>query len=360
MPVFEIADDSLVLLEPTTFTDLGLTEREDIQKLVKGNLDVLGEPLLLLSEEYGNWDDSRRRLDLLCLDQDGNLIVVELKRDESVHMELQAIRYGAMVSSISFDECVAARAKYFASTEEAAKTDILDFLDTNENELEFSPTVKIILVSTNFSKELTTAVLWLNEHDVEIRCILFTPVVVTDGRTLLDAKQIIPLPDVADFQTKIRARAQAAREADNARHQIRFDFWSQLLREARGRTNLHQRISPSKNPFITFGSGRTGLRFGYAARKYDSQVELYIDFGDAAKNRSALDFLAIQKTQIEEGFGAPLEWQVLDSSRGCRVRFCVKGGYRTDPTQWQELHTELISRMISLEKALRPWISQMP
>lgn len=360
MPIFEIADDSLILMEPTTFTDLGLTEREDIQKLVKGNLDVLGEPLLLLSEEYGNWDDSRRRLDLLCLDQDGNLIVVELKRDDSVHMELQAIRYGAMVSSISFDECVAARAKHFSSTDSVAKTDILEFLDINEDELEFSPTVKIVLVSTNFSKELTTAVLWLNEHDVEIRCILFSPVVVSDGRTLLDAKQIIPLPDVADFQTKIRVRAQAAREADNIRHQIRIDFWSKLLREAKDRTDLHQRISPSKNPFITFGSGRTGLHFGYAARKYDSQVELYIDFGDAERNRLALEYLQADKNQIEEEFGDKLEWQVLDGSRGCRVRFCVDGGYLTDQAHWHALHSELISRMISLEKALRSWIPRIP
>ena len=48
---------------------------------------------MVLAEEFGDWQDSRRRIDLLCLDRDAGLVVVELKRTEDGgHMELQAIR----------------------------------------------------------------------------------------------------------------------------------------------------------------------------------------------------------------------------------------------------------------------------
>jgi hypothetical protein len=45
------------------------------------------------AEEYGLFEDSRRRMDLLALDHTGTLVVIELKRtDDGGHMELQALR----------------------------------------------------------------------------------------------------------------------------------------------------------------------------------------------------------------------------------------------------------------------------
>ena len=35
--------------------------------------------------------------------------------------------------------------------------------------------VRIILVAADFSKELTTTVLWLNERDLDIRCLRVRP-----------------------------------------------------------------------------------------------------------------------------------------------------------------------------------------
>ncbi len=53
---------------------------------------MIAPDLLVVSEEFGEWDDSRRRIDLLAIDRDANLVVIELKRTEDGgHMELQAI-----------------------------------------------------------------------------------------------------------------------------------------------------------------------------------------------------------------------------------------------------------------------------
>ena len=35
-----------------------------------------------VAEEFSDWEDSHRRIDLLCLDKDADLVVVELKRTE--------------------------------------------------------------------------------------------------------------------------------------------------------------------------------------------------------------------------------------------------------------------------------------
>ncbi|MEO6078609.1 MAG: hypothetical protein ABIQ86_02375 [Steroidobacteraceae bacterium] len=57
-------------------------------------VDVLSSDTLVVAEEFGEWDDSRRRIDLPGIDKNANLVVIELKRTEDGgHMELQAIRY---------------------------------------------------------------------------------------------------------------------------------------------------------------------------------------------------------------------------------------------------------------------------
>jgi RecB family endonuclease NucS len=61
---------------------------------------------------------------LLALDRAGHLVVIELKRtDDGGHMELQALRYAAMVSSMGYEEVEAA---YAADRARAAEDDLLD------------------------------------------------------------------------------------------------------------------------------------------------------------------------------------------------------------------------------------------
>jgi RecB family endonuclease NucS len=53
-------------------------ERKDIQRLLSEQISVLDESLMVIAEEFGDWLDSSRRIDLLCIDSDANLVVVEL------------------------------------------------------------------------------------------------------------------------------------------------------------------------------------------------------------------------------------------------------------------------------------------
>lgn len=103
MALYNIADKNLVALEKTTYSIEGLQERYDLQEAIKNNIDILAPDCLVIAEEFSDWEDSRRRIDLLAIDKQANLVVIELKRDEiGAHMELQALRYAAMISTMSF------------------------------------------------------------------------------------------------------------------------------------------------------------------------------------------------------------------------------------------------------------------
>ena len=107
MPLFRMTTEALEAVPTTSFAIEDVRERQDLQRLLRAQLDLLGEDLLFVAEEYGSFQDSRRRIDLLAVDRSGRLVVIELKRtNDGGHMELQALRYASMVSTMTFDQLV--------------------------------------------------------------------------------------------------------------------------------------------------------------------------------------------------------------------------------------------------------------
>ena len=219
MPIYRIDNNEIVPIQRTTFAEQGLRERQNLQTLLKAQIDVVSPNTLILAEEFGEWEDSRRRIDLLGIDKGANLVVIELKRTEDGgHMELQAIRYAAMVSTLTFEKLVEIHQGYLGDNgfEEDAAARILEFLDWSEpDEEQFAQEVRIVLASADFSKELTTSVMWLNDFGLDIRCVRMHPY-VSDGQTLLDIQAVIPIPEVADYQVRIRDKKQKERESRKA------------------------------------------------------------------------------------------------------------------------------------------------
>jgi integrase len=81
MSLYEIAESGLARHEEALLADLGLREREDLQRLIRDDIGVLDDDLLVIAEEFRQWEDARRRIDLLAVDKTGCLVVIELKRD---------------------------------------------------------------------------------------------------------------------------------------------------------------------------------------------------------------------------------------------------------------------------------------
>jgi hypothetical protein len=365
MPIFEITQSSIRKLSETTFSAAGVRERADLQRLLRANIQVISPDTLVISEEFGEWEESRRRIDLLGLDRDANLVVIELKRsDDGGHMELQAIRYAAMVSTLTFEKVVEVFTAYLRriGNGEDARTTILEFLGWEEpDEDVFAPDVRIVLASAEFSKELTTAVMWLNEHGLDIRCVRMQPY-DDGGRLLVDVQQVIPLPEAAAYQVQVREKEQRGRLERAERYGIRKRFWQGLLARAATKTPLHANISPGEYHWVGTSSGMRGLNFNYVIRQDEGTVELYIDRGaeEADTNKIIFDRLLSHKEQIETAFDGELSWQRLDLKRSCRVAHTVTvGGWRSDEARWPEIQDAMSEAMVRLERALKPQIAAL-
>lgn len=243
MAIYKLEGNRIKELVQTTFSNEKIDEARDMQTIIINSVGAIEQGLFVISSEFGDWEDSRRRIDILCLDKDANLVVVELKRTEDGgHMELQSIRYAAMIANMTFDKAVKAYTKYLKKNnigDIEPQEAILDFLGWSEiNEDDFANDVRIILVSADFSIEITTSVLWLIERDIDIKCIRIKP--QKDGDNLyFDIQQIIPLPETADYQVKLREKAAEQRQArrESKRDYSKFD----LTIKGKTQENLNKR-----------------------------------------------------------------------------------------------------------------------
>ncbi len=257
MPIYKLNGNKIVELQQTTFLHEKIEEVKNIQKYIINSIDIIEKNLLVISSEFGEWEDSKRRIDILCLDKGANLVVIELKRTEDGgHMELQSIRYAAMVANMTFENAVNAFQKYIERNNldiQNPQKEILNFLDWEDiNEGDFANDVRIIIVSADFSKEITTSVLWLNDRNIDIKCIRIKPH-KDENDLYLEIQQIIPLPEATDYQVKLREKVNEQRRARNEsnRDYSRFEVSINGLNETK--LNKRQTMNFVISKSVEFG-----------------------------------------------------------------------------------------------------------
>ena len=108
----EIKIMALDVIEPVTFASLELKE-SDIEEFVSNNLNAFlgehgSEDILIIGRQVMNRENGRS--DLVAIDPQGNIVVIEIKRDlkdcqaRAEAFEMQAIRYAANYSLINTQE----------------------------------------------------------------------------------------------------------------------------------------------------------------------------------------------------------------------------------------------------------------
>jgi RecB family endonuclease NucS len=82
MPLFTIIQDKLEAVPETSYAQEAILERKHLQNLLKQHIAPLGPDMMVVCDEFSDWEDSSRRIDILCISKEAQLVVVELKRTE--------------------------------------------------------------------------------------------------------------------------------------------------------------------------------------------------------------------------------------------------------------------------------------
>ena len=249
----DIRNKKMNKLNATTFSELNLSERYDIQEWIDDTPEILGEKLLIIGKEIIL--PSGIRLDLLAIDENGNLVIIELKRDTSGnHVEWQAIKYASYCSAFTDEEIFKIYQDYLNKkyNDKDAKREIENFLVTFEME-KLNKEQRIILVSRDFNSDVASAVLWLNDKGLDIKCIKINSFLSENNELLIYPTQIIPLPEAEDFikRKAIQRKENSLQQYDADR--ISFDIPEYSLDELRIKlSDFLSKQSNLKERFIAF------------------------------------------------------------------------------------------------------------
>ncbi|MDE1236036.1 DUF4268 domain-containing protein [Vibrio aestuarianus] len=359
------------------FSELGFSERKHLQEWLAHQPDALGEELLIIQKEFDGFDDTRERLDLLALDKDGNLVIIENKLDDSGRdVVWQALKYASYCASLTKGQIVDIYQQYLDRYEplqgerdllnqpQNAVQRICEFLDApdlDEIKLNLGNSQRLMLVATNFRKEVTSTALWLLGQGISIQCFKVTPYAL-DEQLLINIDQIIPTPEAKELMIGINAKEAEEKTTEvvlKNRHSVRREYWEQALEVfQKSDCNLYDNISTTKDHWLCAGSGVTGCPFSLIFNQKELRVELWLSRSNGEENKWLFDQLFKQKDQIDSAFGEPLEWLRLDDKKQSRIQFsCKVEGFNKDI--WHDHITWHLEHMVKLEKALKASLLQV-
>lgn len=348
------------------FSELGFTERKHLQEWLTYQSDALGEELLIIQKEFDGFDDTRERLDLLALDKDGNLVIIENKLDDSGRdVVWQVIKYASYCASLTKGQIVDIYQQYLNKTpfhSETTKQDkkpqlnaadrICEFLeipDLDEVKLNLGNSQRLMLVAANFRKEVTSTALWLLGQGINIQCFKVTPYALNE-QLFLEIDQIIPTPEAKELMIGISAKEAEEKNTEvvlKNRHSIRRQYWELTLEVfQKSICTLYNNISPSKDHWLSAGSGLSGCPYNLIFSQKELRVELWLSKSSTDENKFLFDYLFKMKNEIENTFGSPLEWMRLDDKKACRIQFSHKvDGYNKEEwPQYTQWHLEYMSK----------------
>ncbi|NMC68220.1 MAG: DUF4268 domain-containing protein [Spirochaetales bacterium] len=290
-------------------TDLkshNILERQDIEKWIENYPDILGEELLIITTEYDKFDKTNERLDLLAIDKNGNLVIIELKRDNTgKNVELQALKYAAYCSTLTLNDVVKLYNNYLSKndksiTEDKAKDYIIDFIENDEFE-ELSDKPRIIIAAKEYRPEVTASVLWLRKFGIDITCIKLTLYELDDNTIAFESTILIPLPEAKDYIIESEKKENVEYTKTLTQEEY-LNFYNELIDKIK-KILPKQYQKPKPEPYYQIPTEISGIHFewGFHGRPRNSfGVELHFEKGNKEFNKSAIDKIEKFKSKIEQ------------------------------------------------------------
>lgn len=355
-------NNSIQKVKTATFKELGFKEREHLQEWIAKNPACLNEELLIIQKEFSGFNDTNERLDLLALDKQGNLVIIENKLDDSGRdVTWQVLKYASYCSSLSTDDITKIFNTYLGDN--SAKEKFEDFFESEdyEEKLNAGNSQRIMMVSGSFRKEVTSTVLWLMNYGLRIQCFKATPFKMNES-ILINFEQVIPIKEAEDFIISMaqKNRENIERQEElKSRHHIRKEFWAKMIGALNPINSLYQNVSPSKDHWLSAGSGMSGVSYNTIITKTCARIELSIYGRTQEENKEIFDLLKEKQVRIEEIFGYPLIWERLDEKRMSRIKY-EKGELNIfNKDDWDSMVEFFVEYLPKFEKALKKSIDEV-
>lgn len=206
----------------------------------------------------------------------------------------------------------------------------------------------IIWVAESIRDEHRQTLEWLNQH-TDTKTQFFA--VVVEVFRIDDSKPAYKFRPIVFPNEWQKTKRQQAVNATSPRAEAYRSFFQKLIDELREKHKFTgARVGQPQN-WYSFSSGISGFLYSASfAQGNRVRAEIYIDTGDAEKNKAVFDSLKADKTSIEEEFGEALSWERLDDKRASRVANYRDGSINDNENQLEETQNWLIDNLLKFKR----------
>ncbi len=234
----------------TTFYESNLKERQHIEEWLRKNPEIMGEELLIIGHEYDDFENNER-IDLLAIDKEGNLVVIEVKRDNSgISVDFQALKYVSYMSRRTLKEIIEIYSKYIDdnSLQLDPIQEIMEFLNVDDESLlndMINNTQRIIIIGKEFDKRVLSVCAWLYENGINVKCISIKPYKYNE-EIFIDTNQIIPPEKIEEYY--INKKSRTSNQEIKSDNKV-IKFLSSIVENINSMSNLNIKY-PGKRYYL--------------------------------------------------------------------------------------------------------------
>jgi len=197
-----------------------LKNENELEDMICQDMTILYEQWLPIGRQVVTAHGGK--IDILAIDQSGNLVIIELKKNKTPREVItQAMDYASWVKTLDSSKIAGIYEKYsnrlntkFDSLDDA----LLDKFNTTFSEDEINQGHQIVIVASELDPSTERIVLYLNEYDLPINTVFFNVFRDGDNRYLSRAWLIDP----AETQEIVNLPKSSEKEPWNGEYYVSF------------------------------------------------------------------------------------------------------------------------------------------
>ncbi len=307
------------------FKEQGFKEENkeiDLEILLENNPEYFFESSKILIIGRQVTTNLNTFIDLIGVDQLGNTVVIELKRDKSPRETLaQLIEYASFVDNLDYVQLNDIFQNY--SGEEVGLEEYHQQYYANDSiqSVSWNKNAKLVIVAQNITKEIKQTSLYLRKKGIDVYCVEFKYFVNNSGVQMISSDFVVG--DEEFIRQKVKSETQLPKTTqdkfiETLNENGKFVFYR--LFDFANKENLLLRWgSKGFSLNLPFDNGFVGICFGYPPISVFKQ-SIYTGFEEITKKvvnseKVISDFKADLKTQKNfELAGKNLKWIILKKS----------------------------------------------
>ena len=279
-------------------------------------------------------------IDLLGIDKNGNIIIIELKRDKTPRETIaQLLEYASFVQNIDYEQLNTIYQTYYGTDDGLDNYHVQYFKRDNEEKVSFNKRQKLLIIAQTITKEIKQTAIYLRRAGIDISCLEFKYFKTKGGEKIISADFIVGEDEYkrTDIKTSILPKVN-----EN-------DFINQL--DENGKTVFKEIFDFARESELHFIWGSKGFSLNYDLN--GNKIVLFFGYANNSVYKQSIytRFESILKksnnsTEIIEFFKSRLLTTKLFSKAGENLKWMLnKKGSINEVNEFIRIIKEVIGKI---------------